>query len=196
MQKSESIKEIATALSAAQGEVENATKGSVNPHFKSRYADLAEIINTVRPVFSKHGLSIVQSPSYEGGMASVETMVMHKSGEWISDKASCAITKNDAQGVGSAITYLRRYSMAAFACIAQEDDDGQAAVGKPVVKEVSLVSQEQFEILANLILETASDSAKFCKAFGISVLKDMPASSYEKAVTMLNAKKDKANAAG
>lgn len=122
-----SIDQIATALALAQGEIENASKNSQNPHFRSRYADLAEIINTVRPVFSKHGLAVVQAPSYAEGLVSVTTLLTHKSGQWIMDTASAPASKLDPQGVGSAVTYLRRYSLAAFAGIAQEDDDGNAA---------------------------------------------------------------------
>lgn len=129
MQKSEQINELATALAKAQAEIENASKNSSNPHFKSKYADLAEVINTVRPVFSGHGLSISQFPSFADGLASVETVLMHSSGQWMSGTASAGVTKQDAQGVGSAITYLRRYSLAAVAGIAQEDDDANAAVG-------------------------------------------------------------------
>lgn len=129
MQKSEQINELATSLAKAQAEIENASKNSSNPHFKSKYADLAEVINTVRPVFSSHGLSISQFPSFADGLASVETVLMHSSGQWMSGTASAGVTKQDAQGVGSAITYLRRYSLAAVAGIAQEDDDANASVG-------------------------------------------------------------------
>lgn len=130
MDKSESLKELATALAKAQAEIENAHKTSNNPHFKSKYADLAEVINTVRPVFSAHGLSVTQMPSFEAGIASVETLLLHASGEWISSVSSAPVSKQDAQGVGSAITYLRRYSLAAIAGVAQEDDDGNAAVAQ------------------------------------------------------------------
>ena len=129
MNKTDSIAELAKALAKAQGEIENASKNAANPHFKSKYADLAEVLNTVRPVFSSHGLSVLQMPSFDGGIASVETMLMHTSGEWISNTCSAPVSKNDAQGVGSAITYLRRYSLAAFAGIAQEDDDANGDVG-------------------------------------------------------------------
>lgn len=127
MNKSESIAALAAALATAQGEVENASKNAKNPHFKNNYADLAEILNTVRPVFSRHGLSLVQMPSFGDGICHVETLLTHASGEWISNTASAPVGKLDAQGVGSAITYLRRYSLAAFCGIAQEDDDGNAA---------------------------------------------------------------------
>lgn len=131
MNKSDSIASLAAALAKAQGEVENATKGSTNPHFRSKYADLAEVLNTVRPVFAKHGLAVTQFPSYAEGVVSVETVLTHSSGEWMSGTISAPVSKQDAQGVGSAVTYCRRYSLAAVAGIAQEDDDGNSAVGKP-----------------------------------------------------------------
>jgi len=126
--KSESIAALAKAIALSQLHVENALKSSTNPHFKSKYADLAEILNTVRPVFSANGIAIVQTPTFESGVASVETMLCHESGEFISSICSSPISKQDAQGIGSAITYLRRYSLAAMCGIAQEDDDGQHAV--------------------------------------------------------------------
>lgn len=125
--------ELFDALALAQGEIENASKNAANPHFKSKYADLAEILNTTRPVFAKYGLSLSQFPGYDGALASVTTLIAHKSGGFISAVASCVPAKSDAQGIGSATTYLRRYSAAAAAGIAQEDDDGNAAAhnGKP-----------------------------------------------------------------
>ena len=128
--------ELFVALSKAQGEIENATKNSKNPHFKSTYADLAEVLNTVRPVFAAHGLSLTQAPSFDGSLASVTTVIGHASGGYIVATASCVPAKSDAQGIGSATTYLRRYGAAAAAGIAQEDDDGQSAAhdGKPKPK--------------------------------------------------------------
>lgn len=119
--------ELFTALSKAQGEIENASKNAANPHFKSKYADLAEILNTTRPVFAANGLSLSQFPGFNGSLASVTTVIAHSSGGYITAVASCVPAKSDAQGIGSATTYLRRYSAAAAAGIAQEDDDGNAA---------------------------------------------------------------------
>ena len=127
MQKSESIAALAAALADAQGEVENATKNSQNQHLKNKYADLAEILNTVRPVLSSHGLAVSQHPSYSDGMVHVETILLHKSGEWMSSTISTPVQKPDPQGVGSACTYARRYSLAAIVGLSQEDDDGHAA---------------------------------------------------------------------
>lgn len=125
--------ELFADLAVAQGEIENASKNASNPHFRSKYADLAEVLNTVRPVFAAHGLSLIQSTEFDGALVSVTTLIGHKGGGYITSRASCQPAKSDAQGVGSATTYLRRYSAAAVAGIAQEDDDGNAAAhnGRP-----------------------------------------------------------------
>lgn len=130
MTQSDNLDKIAPALVAAQGEMGNAAKNAKNPHFKSQYADLAEIVNTVRPVLTRHGLSVVQSPSFADGVVTLRTMILHSSGQWIATTCAAVPVKTDPQGVGSAITYLRRYSLAAACGIAQEDDDGEAASGR------------------------------------------------------------------
>ena len=144
------------ALALAQGEIENATKASTNPHFKSRYADLAEVLNTVRPVLSKHGLAIVQSTESNGEMVSVTTAIVHKEGGHISSTASCVPAKWDGQGVGAATTYLRRYGLAAMCAIAQEDDDGQSAAhNRPIQKPAGPPSRE-FSLLVDAIANCES----------------------------------------
>jgi ERF superfamily len=135
------------ALALAQSEVENATKGSTNPHFKSKYADLAEVLNTVRPVYSRHGIAIVQSTGFDGVMVSVTTALVHKEGGYVTSVASCTPAKTDGQGVGAATTYLRRYSLAAACGVAQEDDDGQSAAhNRPAV--VAKPSNQLLDLLA------------------------------------------------
>ncbi|HEY5234559.1 MAG TPA: ERF family protein [Rhabdochlamydiaceae bacterium] len=131
MIKSEMINELASALALAQAVMENAKKTSNNPFFKSKYADLAEVIAVSRPPLAENGLSIVQFPSFAEGVVSVETILMHKSGQWMSSIAGTPVVKQDAQAIGAAISYLRRYSLAAVCGIAQEDDDGNSASGKP-----------------------------------------------------------------
>jgi hypothetical protein len=128
MNKSETIAELATALSAAQGEIEGAVKDSTNPHFRSKYADLGAVWAACRPALAKHGLAIVQLPRSQDGCILLETVLMHKSGEWISDTLALPVSKPDAQGYGSAMTYARRYGLMAVVGIAPEDDDGNAAV--------------------------------------------------------------------
>jgi len=154
---------LAPALASAQGELENAAKASQNPHFRSKYADLAEIINTVRPVLSKHGLSFVQSPSYVDGIVTVETVLLHTSGQWVAGSLAVPVTKQDAQGVGSAITYARRYSLAAIVGIAQEDDDGNAAVGPRKATRTVTAPPTGEAAVANvrLLLDNAGTSAEY-----------------------------------
>lgn len=130
IQKSESIKEIAAALAKAQAKIENVSKNAENPHFRKNYADLSAVLATVRPVFAEQGLSFIQSPSFENGIASVDTMLMHSSGEWLCGTVSAPVQRQDAQAVGAGVTYCRRYALAAFAGVAQEDDDAESAVGR------------------------------------------------------------------
>lgn len=119
--------ELFAALAAAQAKVKNADKNAQNPHYRSRYADLAEVLNTVRADFAKNGIGILQAPSFDGAMVHVETVLTHTSGGWVSATASCVPAKSDAQGIGAATTYLRRYGLAAMTAVAQEDDDGESA---------------------------------------------------------------------
>lgn len=136
MTTSESIAELATALAKAQGELQGATKASTNPFYKSQYADLASVWGACRAALSKHGLAVVQSPSSEGSRVSVETLLMHSSGQWIKDTVSVTAKDDTPQSVGSACTYCRRYALQAFIGIAGEDDDAEAAQArdkKPVV---------------------------------------------------------------
>jgi len=144
MNRSDSIKEIATALSAMQGELQNPIKNSRNPHFGNRYADLTEILNTIRPVFARHGLSFIQNPYCDGDRTCVETVLMHSSGEMISGVISCKSSKDgSAQGIGSDITYLKRYSISSLAGLSAEDDlDGEVMPAKPVIKYVPKVASK------------------------------------------------------
>ena len=180
------------ALAKAQAEIENAAKNAANPHYRSKYADLAEVLNTVRPVFAKHGLSIVQSTGFDGSLVSVTTLVGHAEGGFITSTASCVPAKTDAQGVGSATTYLRRYSLAAMAGIAQEDDDGNAAAHdrKPQVRQIAKVSEAQRAELQDLIDQTGTEAEKFCRFFRVSSLSDLPAADFDRAKRMLEQKKE------
>lgn len=133
MQRSDSIGKLAAALAKAQGEMDNADKDSSNPHFRSKYADLAAVRAAIREPFSKNGLAYVQLPRFNGEAVEVETVLMHaESGEFIADTLSIPIAKKDAHGIGSAVTYARRFSLMAVAGIApSEDDDGNAASERP-----------------------------------------------------------------
>ena len=143
--------ELFAALAKAQAEIENASKNAANPHFRSRYADLAEVLNTVRPVLARHGLCVIQSTAFDGAMVSVDTVLGHASGGSVSSCAACVPAKVDAQGVGAATTYLRRYALAAIAGVAQEDDDGNGAAHSkpaPVVQPDAVVVDAMARIAA------------------------------------------------
>lgn len=130
MQHSESIKELASALLKAQQSFETATKGADNPFFKSKYADLPEVWRVAKGPLGANGLAIVQSPESDGnGAIEIETMLVHApSGEWIKSRMRMKPVKDDPQGVGSCITYARRYALSALiGIVADEDDDGNAA---------------------------------------------------------------------
>lgn len=140
MRTSEAINELATAMAAAQAIMKGAAKDAENPHFRSRYADLASVWDACRAALTANGLSVVQAPRgvpAEGGwIVEVETILLHKSGQWMADTLTVPVGKPDAQGLGSAITYARRYSLAAFVGVAPEDDDGNAAASSGGVKVV------------------------------------------------------------
>jgi len=126
--KSESIKELAGALSKAQGAFDHAKKDVANTFFKSRYADLASVIDAAKQPLADNGLSVVQIVDMtESGDMYLETMLLHSSGEFISGRYPIKPIKPDPQSVGSAITYSRRYAFSAMTGIAADDDDGNAA---------------------------------------------------------------------
>ena len=141
MNKSEQINELAAALARAQGQMASAKKDSDNPFFKSKYADLASVVEAIRGPFAEHGLSYVQLPiPTEGNVITIETVLMHASGQWISSVVDVPVAKADAQGYGSAITYARRYGLQAMAGVAAEDDDGNAAAkAKPRPTEAEMM---------------------------------------------------------
>jgi hypothetical protein len=133
MTQSEGINELAAALSKAQGEMQAAVKDKVNPFFKSSYADLGSVWDAARPVLSKYGLCIMQTTEMtsDGSKIIMVTTLAHTSGQWMKSFLPLNPAKNDSQGIGASITYLRRYSLSAIVgVVCDEDDDGETAVGR------------------------------------------------------------------
>jgi len=124
--QSTKINELAGALSLAQGEMNPARKGAANTFFKSKYADLSEVIEASRLPLTSNDLSIVQYA--DDGY--VVTQLMHSSGQWIRGRLRISPKDNTAQGIGSALTYARRYSWQMMVGLGAEDDDGEAAMGR------------------------------------------------------------------
>lgn len=159
MNKSDNIDQLAVALSKVQSKIKGAVEDSTNPHFKSKYASLQSVIDVAREPLAANGLSVTQLLS-DGlpNHVTMETVLLHSSGQWISSTFSVPVTKQDAQGYGSACTYARRYSYMSLIGIAPIDDDANAAV-EPAPEERGT------KIPANYLkfIETATNADQLLK---------------------------------
>jgi len=125
---SENIQELAMALSKAQGIIKSAEKDGKNPHFKSFYATLDSIWDSIREPLSKNGLSVSQIFSQEGDNVTMTTLLMHSSGQWIKSSLTLCSKTINPQHLGSLITYMRRYTLSPIVGATQgDDDDGESA---------------------------------------------------------------------
>jgi hypothetical protein len=159
MKQSESIDKIIPAFIAFQSDMPSVPKDGNNPHFKSKYATLGAITEATRPHLAKHGLGFMQWMANREGLQLIVTRIMHTSGQWMEDEGYILNpTKNDPQGMGSAVTYARRYTLgASLGIITEDDDDGNRAsepapVKKlpPVPKVESLQEPDWFNDLGEL----------------------------------------------
>jgi hypothetical protein len=216
MSQSEIINELASALSKAQGEMQAAIKDKVNPFYKSAYADLGSVWDAARPVLSKYGLCVMQTTEMiaDGTKIILVTTLAHTSGQWVKSYLPLNPAKNDSQGVGTAITYLRRYSLSAIVgVVCDDDDDGETSVGRgkttqqntqPTVTPTQEKKEEKecqpervgkTEIIALTTLINSLDeetSKSFCawikKAFNAESIRDIPKAYFENCLANLNAK--------
>ncbi len=154
-------KNLAGALVRAQAEIEGAVKGSVNPAFRSKYADLASVIDAVRPALAKHGLAFIQEVTERDQGVYVETVVVHESGEmYRCGKLPIPAPKQDPHGYGSAISYGKRYSLMAAFGVPSADDDGNAAVAsKPASKPANKPPIAINEVEAACVLDELREAA-------------------------------------
>lgn len=135
--KSDNIGKLAAALSKAQAKITGALTDSSNPFFKSKYADLASVMDAIRIPFSENELSVTQLVDEKEGKHFLITMLMHSSGEYVTSTYPLIIKDlNNPQSIGSVVTYARRYTLAAIAGVAQVDDDGEAAMGRDEKKSL------------------------------------------------------------
>jgi hypothetical protein len=176
MRASETINELAAALSKVQGEVQSAHKDSSNPFFKSKYADLTSVYDACRGPLAKHGLSIVQMPRAEGNVVTVETRLLHSSGQWVEGELTAVAKDGGPQSVGSIITYLRRYSRQSSIGIAAEDDDGNAAQSPQLTELLRLI--DALKVPSETIASWLQKAKK-------KTLADMPADTIAKCITYL-----------
>lgn len=132
MTQSETVGKLFSALVAAQAEMRNPPKDSINPHFKSRFADLATVLDTVKPVLARHKLGVIQMPCEVDGIGpGLATMLVHESGEFVRATIALRPAKMDPQGVGSAMTYARRYGLQSVCGVVGDDDDDGEQASKP-----------------------------------------------------------------
>ena len=136
MNRSETITKLAAAMAKAQPKVAVAEKNSVNPHLKNKYANLGAVWDAVAVVLEENDLSVIQMPApSDDGKLHLETVLMHGSGEWISSIMVMPLSKQDPQGYGSALTYARRYALAALMGVTQDDDDGARSIANEIKSE-------------------------------------------------------------
>lgn len=200
--RSESIAALSAALSKAQGTIVGAAKDTENPYFKSRYADLSSVWDACRSQLSANGLAVIQLAGSTDDGISVETILSHSSGEWIAEVLSVPLDKRTAQSMGSAITYARRYALAAIVGVAPMDDDGHEATeavewtGKKKQAQPSNGSatispaqhQELSKALGSFALEEINLPA-FLDAYKIKAIGDLPAVHFLDAMAKLKAKR-------
>lgn len=160
---SPTLSKLAEALCKAQSQMSFAVKDNVNPHFNSRYADLASVWECIRKPLTDNGLCIIQPVSSERNTVRVTTLLLHISGEYISETLTITAHQATAQAIGSAITYGRRYGLCGMVGVAQADDDGNAATGAPTHDVVVPKPRP-----ANSVTECAKEIAKLAKTIGFS----------------------------
>lgn len=206
MLKSESIKELAAALSKVQGQLTFAKKDNANPFFKSKYADLASVWDSCRTLLSDNGLAVIQFPSgyttnsiddkNKEHLMSLTTILTHSSGEWISQDMTVPVTKADAQGAGSALTYMRRYALAAVVGVYQDDDDGNAA-SKPKPEPVKQridntpLHPAQLGQITKLMESTETDANKILAYYKKESLEQLNTTEADQVISSLQKKLNK-----
>ena len=156
--QSENIVEITSSLIKLQSELDFASKDSSNPYFKSKYADLATVWATCKDLLTKNNLAVVQQMDIIDSKNVLITSLIHSSGQWFKSIAPLNPVKNDPQGYGSAITYMRRYSLCAILGIIQDDDDGERACDN---KKTMINNEAKKEVSVNIDHNKMNDL--FCK---------------------------------
>jgi len=191
MNQSESINELLAALSKAQGELEPAEQNSTNPHFKSKYADLASVWKACRKPLADNGLSVIQLPAeFFDNRMSLITRIGHSSGQWIESTMTSPVDKPTPQGIGSVLSYMRRYSLAAALGIYQEDDDANAANLAPKERPATL-TDEEISAIKVLATFTHTDIKAIANHFGMKELHEIERLHYLSIMQNLEKKKSK-----
>lgn len=190
MNCSESLNDIAAALAKAQPKIKTALKGAENPFFKSTYADLPAVMDACRDALNEQGIAVVQLTDFDADGVWLDTMLVHASGQWMSGRYPVRPVKNDPQGVGSAITYARRYALAAAAGVvaATEDDDGNAASGRGSNGD-TVATADQHATLHDMIARHQVDAVGLATKLGLpQSLKGLTRHQIDRAIEAINAR--------
>lgn len=182
MNISEGKGDLFAAISNAQAEFSTVAKNATNPHFKSKFAPLDTIIEMIRPILPKHGLAVMQFTDIAEAGIVVETVITHSSGQYISGALAMPVVKQDPQGYGSALTYGRRYALAAaLGIVSDEDVEGNATdKQKDSAKKPEKISIDQAIVLRDLLSQGRQFTEKiFCAQAKVSRLEDLSADRYD-----------------
>ena len=183
-------KNIYMALCAAQAGMGKVVKGATNPAFKSKYADLADVVSVAIPALTEQGIAMFHMMARDEQGAVMRTMLVHGASETsVSCDVPLIINKQDMQGMKSATTYAKRIGLESLTGIAPEDDDGNAAAkAAPKVEPSKLISKEQYVEMSDLMFDTNTDEAKFCAYWKVKQLEDMTEKQAIDAIAMLTKK--------
>jgi len=163
-------------------------KTSNNPHYRSKYADLASVIEAIRPI-ADHGIWFRQVTLECDNGAMVETFYLGHGTEISAGVIHIPADKRNAHGFGSALTYARRYGLQTAFGLAPEDDDGNAAVESQPKDGGSKITDEQFAEINRQLDELEADKAAFCELLGVASVKDIPAARYNHAIDLIGRKR-------
>ena len=208
--RSTELNELFAALAKAQGEMKPANKAKENPYFKSRYADLEEVVNSSRDALTKNGLSVLQQVKINDEGASVlHTILGHSSGQFIESRMRILPPKNDVQSYGSYITFLRRYAYSALIGVVtgECDDDGEVAMidarqmiakgpsnkYNPKEQSFEVITKEQLEELELELQDCPDIAEQILDGMRIQSLADLPKSKYHVSVTRVREIKNARN---
>jgi len=183
-------KNIYMALCAAQAGMGKVVKGATNPAFKSKYADLGDVVSVAVPALNEQGVAMFHYMLRDEHGAVMRTTLVHgASGTEISCDVPLIINKNDMQGMKSATTYAKRIGLESLTGIAPEDDDGNAAAkAAPKAERIRLIGAEQLEAINSLIFYTSTDEVKFCAYWQVETLEDLTDKQAVDAIAMLKKK--------
>ena len=184
------------SLSKMQGALDNAPKTSKNPYFNSRYADLATCLSALKKPMSDNGLSVSQHCTYDDNIIHCLTILGHSSGQMMISTLNVPVVKKDAQGIGMAITYARRYAMSSIVGLAQADDDGESAVEhepeetkEPEQKEPErngYATEKQVGMIKKLIPKAKVDVNSILKRYSVANLESLSKDQASECIRILN----------